>query len=139
MWDEDSLLPDNSTSVFCPFVDTSTAGRWLALANPALPVGPVQESQFILAGQSTVIAASVAPLVYVFVCSTRLANIPTTLALPGVTFIGQTFNVKDVVGDAATYNVIVTAPAIDQQPSFTFYANYQGQNFTWNGSEWSAT
>jgi hypothetical protein len=138
MWDEDSLLPDNGTSIFCPFVDTSTAGRWLALANPNLPVGPTVAVQSFPAGADYTIAASAAPFVQCFVTA-RVANLATNLALPGVTFVGQTFSVKDTVGDAATYAVNVTAPGIDGQPEFTFFVDYQGQNFTWNGTEYSAT
>ena len=139
MWDEDSLLDYNGTTVFNPFVVTTTPGRWLALANPTGPSGAVQATESIQAGQSATISAQAAPFVNVFVVGVRLDTIATTLALPGATFLGQTFNIKDALGDAATYNIIVTAPSIDGAASFTFYANYQGQNFTWNGTEWSAT
>lgn len=138
MWNATSLAADDGENVFCPFVDTSTPGRWVPIGAAVSGPGQIQSVQSIQAGQSTSIAASTATFVQVFVTGVRLANIATTLALPASTFLGQTFSVKDALGDSATYNVIVTAPAIDGQSSFTFYSNYQGQNFTWNGTEYSA-
>lgn len=137
LWDEDSLEIDNGTTVFCPFVDTATPGRWVALGAADTGPGQIQSIQSIQAGQSTNIAAASTQFVQVFVSGPRLDTIETTLALPGATFNGQTFSVKDALGDAGTYNVIITAPSIDGAATFTFYANYQEAKFTWNGSEWS--
>lgn len=137
MWDEDSLEADNGTSVFCPFVDTTTPGRWVALAAASSGPGQIVNVQTFEAGAEYNIAASAATLVQVFVQG-RAAAAETTLNLPGSTFTGQTISVKDAEGDAATHNVNVVG-AIDGTTEFVFYANYQGQNFTWNGTEWSAT
>lgn len=137
MWDEDSLLADNGTTVFCPFVDDSTAGRWRALGAATAGPGALVSVQTFEAGASYTIAASSTNIIQVFVQG-RAAAAPTTLALPGSTFLGQTIAIKDAEGDAATHNITVTG-TIDGAASFVFYANYQGQNFTWNGTEWSAT
>lgn len=137
MWDEDSLLADDGVSVFCPFANTSTPGRWRALGAPTAGPGVITNVQSFEAGADYNIAASSAPFIQAFVQG-RVANTETNLALPGATFLGQVVSVKDAQGDSATYNVNVTG-AIDGTTEFTFYANYQGQNFTWNGTEWSAT
>jgi hypothetical protein len=138
MWDDDSLLADNGVTVFCPFADTGTPGRWRAISNPAAPSGPTTNVQFFEAGADYTIAASSAPFIQVFVQG-RVANLETNLALPGAVTVGQVISVKDAEGDATTYNINVTAPSIDGQPAFTLYTDYQGQNFTWNGTEFSAT
>lgn len=137
MWEEDSLLADDGVNVFCPFVDTATPGRWRALALPNSPTGPTVSTQFFEAGADYTIAASTAQTIMVFVQG-RVANLPTNLALPGSTFISQVVAVKDAEGQSATYNVSVTAASIDGATAFTFYADYQGQNFVWNGTDWSA-
>lgn len=139
VWVDNSLLADNGTTVFCPFVDTGTPGRWQALANPSAPTGPTVDVQYFEAGADYTIAARSAPFIQAFVRGARVANVVTNLTLPASTFPGQVVAVKDALGDATTYNINAVAPSIDGQPTFTLYTNYQGQNFTWNGTEWSAT
>lgn len=137
VWDEDSLTADNGSTVFCPFVDTTTPGRWVSLAAAASGPGTIVNVQTFEAGDTYNIAASTASIIQVFVQG-RVAAAETTLNLPGSTFTGQTIAVKDAEGDAATHNINVVG-TIDGAAEFVFYADYQGQNFTWNGTEWSAT
>ncbi len=138
MWDAASLTVDDGVNVFCPYANSATPGRWFNIGAPTQGAGVVIATQFIVAGTADTVTAARAPLVQVFV-KTRVDPGETTVALPGATFTGQTISVKDAQGDAGTYNVVVTAPSIDGQTEFRFYANYQSQNFMWNGTEWSAT
>lgn len=137
MWDEDSLLADNGTTVFCPFVESGNPGRWISLGAATSGPGVIQANQTFAAGATHNIAATTAIFVNVFVLGRTAAAI-TTLNLPGSTFLGQTFSVKDAEGDAGTHSIFV-AGTIDGNDSFELLSNYQGQNFVWNGTEWSAT
>jgi len=63
------------------------------------------------------------------------------VALPSAALVGQTHLVKDVVGVAATGNVVVSGlggELIDGSATFVMTNNYQAANFIWNGSAWSA-
>lgn len=138
MWDEDSLEDDNGTTVFCPFVDDTTAGRWIALGSASRGPGTnTVETQTISAGTTDNVTAPTTTVKQVFVLG-RLANAETLVNLPSSATTGWTINVKDAEGDSATYNVRVLG-TIDGASEFVFYADYQSQNFTWNGTDWSAT
>lgn len=141
MWDADSLDADDGQNIFCPFALTTTPGRWVSISTRSVVVNAnVVATRTIVAGTTDNVTASLAPFIQVFV-KDRAAPGATTVNLPSpfLTFEGQTISIKDAQGDASTYNITVVAPSIDGNPSFVFYADYQDQNFTWNGTEWSVT
>lgn len=137
MWDADSLLADNGSTVFCPFTEPGNPGRWISLGAATSGPGVVQNVQSFEAGATHTITASTAVFIQVFVQG-RAAAAVTTLNLPGSTFLGQTISVKDAEGDAGTWTISIVG-TIDGLASYDLVANYQGQNFVWNGTEWSAT
>lgn len=132
MWDADSLLPSDGVRVFCPFVDTSTPGRWLSTTVPRQNYS-LQEFE---AGASYEVDGS-AILFNIVLVKGRVANAQTTLVLPSNPTIGQTFQVKDAEGDAGTYNIVISAIGIDGDATNTLVADYQARSYMWNGSEYS--
>jgi hypothetical protein len=136
MWVAASLRTSNGTTVFCPFVNASTPGRWISTGTANSGPGVVHEVQEFSGGADAVIAASNAPFVTVFIRG-HIATGAMNLSLPGSAFLGQQFVVKDANGDAGTYNITVLAPSIDGSSSDVLSSDYQERTYTWNSAEWS--
>jgi hypothetical protein len=134
MWDEDSLAANNNVTVFCPFVNTSTPGRWIFVDFDTSDIAQIG-SQTITAGGTKSVAASTALLVNIFIKGRSIAG-TTTLNLPATPFLGQTFVVKDSNGDAGTFNIIVDAASLDSASTSSIISNYGLKMYTWNGTEY---
>lgn len=138
MWVEGSLIADDGVNTFCPFVDTSTPGRWRNIGAPTQGPGIVVTNESFNAGESSSILASISPFINCFVIQRTVDDV-TTLALPAATFYGQAVMVKDAVGDATTWPITVTAPSIDGSTTFVLGTDYAEIKFVWNGLGWSVT
>jgi hypothetical protein len=136
MWIATSMQVDDGINVFCPFADPTKPGRWVNTLAGGGGAIPVQSVQIILAGGTKSVGAAPTTLVRVFVLGRDVAG-ATTLNMPGSTFAGQTFTIKDSNGDAGASNIIVVAPSIDGATSDTLANDYAERGYTWNGTEWS--
>jgi hypothetical protein len=58
------------------------------------------------------------------------------LALPGTPAVGQFLIIKDITGNAATYNITVTG-TVDGVTNPVIGANYGGVGLFWTGSKWT--
>jgi len=65
--------------------------------------------------------------------------ITITLPLSSVIQIGNTYTVKDVLGNAATYNITVSGNGknIDGSPNLIINNNYAAYTFIYNGNNWT--
>lgn len=72
----------------------------------------------------------------IFVNNTSSSSISITL--PPAPLIGQNLVIKDVLGNAATYNIVIDATGytIDGVPTLTLRQNYSWAEITFTGVEW---
>jgi hypothetical protein len=63
---------------------------------------------------------------------------PITITLPAATVNDQTYMIKDVAGNAATYGITIhpTTGTIDGKPDFYMYENYQAIELYWAAGLW---
>lgn len=137
MWVAASLKVSDGKTVFCPFVDATKPGRWIATGTPNVGPGLLITTQTFTAGAShNIVSLGGAQICYVFVKG-RSANLATTLNLPGTVTIGQQFIIKDAQGDAGTYAININGP-IDGGTADALVNNYAERSYVWNGTEFSA-
>lgn len=136
MWQSASLAISDGVNVFCPFVDSSKPGRWIATKTEGGGPGVIVTTINTPQGSTVSIPASPAKTIIVLV-GIGSAN-PTNLTLPATTFDGQQIVVKDTVGAAGSFNIIVHATSVDGASTYTIQTDYGSADFVWGGTEWSA-
>lgn len=103
--------------------------------NSAMPItGPVTQVTAVAA--TTALAAGTTGSVNI----SNGAGAPITITLPPLPILDQTLNLKDVLGNAETFNITIQGAAgatIDGATTFTFSQNFQASAFKWTGAQWS--
>jgi len=133
MWVAASLATPDNINIFCPFVSTSTPGRWISTALSQ----SLASVQVVTSGTSIAVAPSSAPAVDVIINLTTPAAVTVTLpANPG---LGQEFWIKDGSGTSQTYNITVQGVSvkIDGANNFVIASPYGSAVFVWNGTQFN--
>jgi hypothetical protein len=75
----------------------------------------------------------------VIVYVNNLTGAGITITLPSGNVADQRVIIKDVAGNAATYNITVNTTVgsgIDGLPTYTLVSNFMSVDFDWTGSKW---
>ena len=108
-----------------------TVGAWLRLASNTSPSVTI-----LTTGSSYTLTTSN----YVLVVRKSVGS-ATTVNLPALPGMGQTYVIKDGKGDAATNNITISSPGpqIDGASSFIMAVNYESITVIFDGSNWNIT
>lgn len=115
-------------------------GGGIGPAGPPGPPGP-QGPQGLPGNPSPVAVTIVVATPYTALSTDYLMDVnvaaPVNIILPA-SVTGTVYIVKDISGNAATNNIIITASTlIDGAPSATINTNYGSLTFIFNGTEWT--
>jgi len=70
-----------------------------------------------------------------FIFVNNITGSAISIAIPSGT-IGQQLIIKDIAGNAGTYNITITAGGIDGFPNYVLVSNYMSLSLVWTGSFW---
>jgi hypothetical protein len=88
-----------------------------------------------------VIASGSLPLGFAGVVNVRNGtSASVTVTLPASPTAGQVLTVKDALGNAGTYPIIIVSAAgtIDGNANYGLYSNYMSAELYWMGTQWGS-
>lgn len=131
MWVADSQDVADGVNTFNPNADPSALGRWKTADTPISTAG----GQIILAGSTVAVLPSSSTLIFVVVNKT--VGSATTILLPVVKALWQTFRVIDGKGDAATNTITISGNGslINGAAQDYIVQDYGATDYTWDGTE----